>query len=486
MKRHILATKQKLFVGIRRVYKTITRTILTSPAQSFFGVIGVFFAIIIIGSILGKPKTATGKAVIVPKPVRIHTIGNAPRVQMTAQIETSGVIKIVAQSTGIVSQIYLKEGSNVRRGDWIVSLASNYQGTSIPSVTRQIAQKNYDFVNANYDAQKNLIDTQRRIADIAKEQSSDSRDITRNSIVDTRALIDLDQQIVDSLNSQISHLESTNVAGSNDALIVQSKQGKAGAQAGINSLKVALANAEYQSDNDNAPAGIANTQHDLTVAQLDLQQKSLDLNRELSVLNLRMAQASEAMMNPSSPVDGIVERVNVLVGQQVSSGTVIATITGNKKASSVVLLVPETIAKNISRLEASTITAGSLSFDSVAAYISTQPTDGGLYSVVYRVPSEKEVFMAAGSTVLVSVPVGGNMSTRAVPIIPIDAVYQTQSESYVYVATESAKGARVAKSMKVTLGQSFGSFVEVLKGLSTDAAVIVNRTVVEGDTVTTN
>jgi multidrug efflux pump subunit AcrA (membrane-fusion protein) len=484
MKRKIIATKQKIYTYVRMMYKTITRTIMTHPVQSFFGVIGVFFALVIIGSIIGKPKTNNLNTTVIPKSVSIHTIGKSPRVQMTAQVETNGVVKIVAQSTGIVSQVYVREGTTVQRGDWILSLASNYQGSSIPSITRQIAQKNYEFVSENYDAQKSIIDKQREIADHAQDQSTDTRNITRNSIADTKNLIELDQQIIDALSKQIAEDEATNTGGSKDQLILQTKQAKAGAQAGINSLRVALANAEYQVDDAHAPAGIANGQHDLTLAQLELQQKSLDLNRELSVLNLRVAQASEAMMNPASPIAGVVERVNINVGQQVTSGTVIATITGVKKSSSVVLLVPESIAKSISRLETSTINVGSQSFDIAPHYISTQPTDGLLYSVLYRVPEDKEQLMSAGSTVIVSVPVGGNMSTSAVPIIPIDAVYQTQEESYVYIATQSGKDVYTASARQITLGQSFGSFVEVLRGLSMDAAVIISRNIVAGDTVT--
>ena len=467
----------------RKAYKRITSTIINYPAASFFGVLGVLFALIIIGSILSKPKTTNDGNAKKATSVAIHSIGSAPRVTMTAQVETSGVVKITAQTSGIVQQLYAREGSRVSRGDWLFWLSTNYQGGTVPTVTRQIAQKNYDFVVANYDLQKSLIDRQKSIADTVQTQGGEVRTITNNSIADSKSLIELDQQIVDSLDAQITQLEQSNSGGSNNALILQAKQGRAGAQAGINSLKVALATAEYQSSPDQEPAQLSTSQHDLTIAQLELQQKSLDLNRELSLLNLRVAQISEALMYPASPVAGVVERVYVQPGQSVTSGTLLATITGDKKASTVVLSVPESTAKSMSRIEPSVIFIGSRELSMTPTYISTQPTDGALYTVIYRVPAEYESDVSAGSTVRISVPIGGNASTGSVPVIPIDALYQTESASFVYVASQSAQGTFVAKSMNISLGKTFGSFVEVVRGITHSDHVIVTRTVIDGDVV---
>jgi multidrug efflux pump subunit AcrA (membrane-fusion protein) len=484
MKRNIKKIQANIYIIIHRIYKTITRSIITHPAQSFFGVLGIFFLLIIIGSFIGKPKQSSNTAEQVSKQVEIHNIGSAPRIQMTAQVESSGVVKVVAQSSGIVQQLFVREGDRVYRGNNILWLSTNYQGGTAPTVARQIAQKNYDYITSTYDSQKNLIDRQRSIADSVQSQAGDLRAITNGSIGETQNLIDLDQSIVDTLSTQITQLEASNVGGANDALILQAKQGKAGATAGLNALKATLANATYQVDENNQPAHIVNAQHDVTIAQLDLQQKALDLNKEVSLLNLRIAQISEALMYPSSPVNGVVERVYVQLGQNVIQGTVIATITGDKKTSSVIVQVPESIAKAVSRLEPSTIVVGPERFDVPITYVSTQPTDGTLFSIIYRVPADKESLMVAGTSVRVSLPVGGDASTRAVPVIPIDAVYQTQTDSYVFTASPSATGVYTAQVVHVELGNTFGSSVEVLKGLSGDAHVITSRTVIQGDTVT--
>lgn len=469
---------------IRTIYKKITQTILTYPGYSFFGVLGLLTLIIIAGSVLSKPKTTSKNDAVSAKQVSVYSVGTAPRVTMTAQVETSGVVKIIAQTSGIVQQVYVTEGAQVGRGTSLMWLSTNYQGGTLPSVTRQIAQKNYEFVTSTYDAQKDLIVRQREIADTVQKQSGDTRGITNNSISDTKNLLTLNQQIVDSLVSQITYLESTNVGGANDSLILQSKQGQSGAQSAINSLRVAVANAEYQVGSDNAPTQLSNRQHDLTIAQLTIQEKSLDLNKEIAKLNLGVAQISEGLMFPASPFAGTIERVYVSPGMNVSAGTVLATLTGAKKTSSILLLVPETTAKNISRIEPSTITVGMESLDLLPRYISTQPTDGTLYSVVYSVPSEKESLFAIGSTVKVQVALGAKASMSAVPFVPIDVLYQTATDSFVYVATPSAGGFLVAKSVPVTLGTVFGQYVEVLSGLSKESHIITSRAIVSDEPVT--
>ena len=484
MKKTITSIHKTARGTIRSVYKRITHAILTYPERSFFGVLGVLFLLIIAGSIIGKPRIAPESGSVTPKQTTLYSIGSAPRIQVSGQIESSGVVKIVAQTSGIVQQIYTSPGASTYQGSQIMWLSTNYQGGTLPTVTRQIAQKNYDFVHDTYDAQKDMIAKQRQLADSAQQQASDLRTITNNSIGDTQNLINLDSDIVTSLDSQITALEASNVGGVNDALILQAKQGKAGALAGLNSLKVAIANAQYQVSSSNQPTTLSNTQHDLAIAQLDLQQKSLDLNRELAGLNLRVAQVSEAMMYPSSPVSGVVERIYVQPGQNVSSGTLLATITSSKKTSNIVVLLPQGTAQHISRLEASKIIVGGVSFDAYPRYISTQPTDGALYSVLYSVPPEKEDLMANGGSVIVELPIGMASSTAAVPYVPLDAIYQTQNESYVYVATTSATGVLQAKSKKVTLGDVYGDYVEVTTGLVSNDQVVTTRNVVDGDTLT--
>ena len=75
-------------------------------------------------------------------------------------------------------------------------------------------------------------------------------------------------------------------------------------------------------------------------------------------------------------------------------------------------------------------------------------------------------------------PVGTGNTTVTKPFIPVDSVFQTQNEAYVYVANGNR-----ARSKKVQLGAVTGRFVAVVSGLSPTDKVILTRTVVDGDLI---
>lgn len=461
----------------------IVKQINKAPVQSFLILLGVCLALIVIGNIMRQPKPAPKDAVLAPKQVSVYSIGESPKVQVSAKIEKSGVITMVAQTAGIVQFINGTEGSIVSRGTQLFTLSTNYLGGTIPSVTRAIAQKNKEFVDASFDTQKQMIDARRNIANSADAQADDYRNITNKSIDDTKTLITLNEDILSSLDSQLTYLESTNVGGANDSAIMEVKSAKSGVITGLNALKNGLRTSEYTQNEDNAPARISNLSRELTNKQLDIETKALELNRELSGLNLRIAQIGESLMYPSSPVSGVVERINVKVGDSVNPGSILATIKGNVTTSTAVALVSEDLAKHISRLEPGILVIGSQRVSVQPRHISSEPTDGLLHSVVFTIPDEYNHVLANKSYLTVELPVSTQKSTASVPFVPLDAIYQTQSDAFLFIASRSAQGKFIVESRTVTLGQVIGSYVEIMKGLTAADQVILDRSVSSGDAV---
>ena len=442
----------------------------------------VLFGSIIVGNMItsNKPKQKSDTALV--KDVTVFGIGSLPTVSSNATVEKQGVVSVIAQSAGIVQSIFVEEGNTVGKGQALVWLSTNPSGGTIPSVTREIAQKNYDFVSLNYDTQKELIAKRREVSERTNNLAADTRDMTQDTNARTNELISLNEGIVSSLDSQIQHLESTNVGNANESLILQAKQGKSSVLAALNSLKTAVAQATYQADEQNEPGHLANLSRDITTKQLDLEEKSLDLNKELSRLNLSIALLSESLLYPASPVSGTVERIHVKNGQMVSAGTVIATIKGNVTHTSLLAFVSEDTARNLSHLEPSRVHIGTRVVSLVPSYVSSEPTDGVLFFARYDIPEEYEDELTIGEVVRVDMPISAIRATSAVPFVPLDAVYQSNTKSYVFVATPSGS-MTVAKSTVVTLGTVFGEYVEVKNGLTGNDVVITSRTVLDGDTV---
>ncbi len=480
----ISTVKTRMFDFFRVIYKRSTSTILGAPVRSFLVVIILLTLVVTISAQLTKPPAPVTPPTPPTKAVELFGVGISPKISVIAKVEKTGVLQIVAQTSGIVQKINKIEGQNLYRGEQLFWLSTNYQGGTIPTVSRQLAQKNYDFVKENYDTQKEIIKKRRDLANAVDTQSDNLRDITSKSIEDTKGTIATNEDILNTLNAQLDVLITGNSTGENDTAILQTKQAKAGVQSALNSLRQALRNSEYQSNGDNAPAAISNQQKDLTNKQLDLEEKSLDLNKEISQLNLRIAQISEALMYPATPVEGTIERIHVQFGQNVTPGTILATVRCPEPTVNLIVRLPKETAKSMSQIEPSVIHISGKTLEITPRYVSHEATDGTLYTAFYTIAKEHSSLFTQSGSVSIDIPVGQPGSTGSVPMVPLDALYQTSTDSYVFIASPSATGTMIAQSKKVETGEVYGRYISINAGITANDQVIVSRTVIDGDTVT--
>ena len=446
------------------------------PLTSFFVVLLIIFILIVAGSILRKPKQEA--TIITPKKeVATYSIGSAPTIKVQAQIEKSGVIKIVAQTPGIVSTVNVTEGQEVTKEKTLVSLSSNYQGGNAAGVQREIAYATNKNTKDTYNIQKDLIKKQREIADKSDANADQLRDITSKSIDETKSLLNLNQEIVGTLNVTLADLVATNVGGANGAQILQTKQIISQYQSAVNQLQSGIRTSEFQASGDKPPADLSNMSRDITQKQLDLQEKALALSVEVSGLQLKLAQIMESTMYPAAPFDGVIERVYVTTGQSVNPGTPLVLIHGAQKLKAVAR-VPRDIAQKISQADVATLTIDGKSYKTAPVYISTEATDGALYSVIFDVPANYQKSLSDNEYITVELPVGYASTSTAVPFIPIDAIYQSTDASYIFVIKD---GKAVIK--KIKLGPIVGQYAQVESGLTSGDEIILTRTVVSGDSV---
>ncbi|OGD87298.1 hypothetical protein A2164_04050 [Candidatus Curtissbacteria bacterium RBG_13_35_7] len=465
-------------VKTRKITKSISRFIQIRPLTSFFIILIILFILIVAGNFLTKPPE-TPQIAHKPIPVEIFSIGSVPKVTMQAQIEKAGVVQIVAQAPGIVSNINVVEGQKVTRGKTLVALASNYLGGNAASIQRQLAQKQYQFTKDNYDLQKDLIAKQKEVAQKTDSNADELRSITDKSLDDTRSLVSLNDDILSTLDTNLANLESTNVGGANDSLILQTKQLKSQFQSANNQVKSGLRSAEYAADDDNNPATLSNLGREIAEKQLELQQKSLDLNRETNLLQLRLAQVGESSMYPASPFQAVVEKVHVRRNQSVNPGTPLVTLVGSDQTLTATALVDSSTAQKVSILEPSIININGEKLEITLTHIATEATNGQLYAVTYSLPDKYAEKLTDKSYVTIEIPLGYPDSPASIPFIPIDAVFQTQEESIVYLLKDDK-----AVSTKISLGSVIGAFVEITSGINQGDQIILNRNIIDGDKVT--
>jgi multidrug efflux pump subunit AcrA (membrane-fusion protein) len=469
--------KRRFSLPYKTYYGKTTSFIKARPLLSLALIFGLFIAVLFLGKVLEKKNVEAPKKEVA-KAIEIYSIGESPKAVFQAKIEKSGVVKIIAQTSGVVQNISVTEGQEVGQGQQLISLSTNYQGGNAASVQRQVAQTQYQNVLDTFDLQKGLIGNQRDVATASAENAQKMRDIAHQSSDDTNSLIDNNQRQLDALKGQLSTLSPT----PENAETIATLQGSISQlESAILQLRSSQRSVDYQGKNDTPQALLSSLQKDIALKQLDVQDKSLGLNKEVSKLQVSLAYINEATMYPASPFSGKVERVYVHEGDLVNPGTVLATVTSSELKTIAVLSVPERVASILSQGEPSELLINDKKIAITPYYVSSQATDGQMYSVFYCIPEEYQSAISNGEYISINVPVGVSKEVSSDPFVPVDAVYQTQDNAFVLLA-----GKGKAESKVVKLGTVFGSYVEVLSGLTSGDHVILNRNVVAGDKVTIN
>lgn len=457
-------------------YKKTTTFIKQNPFRAFFIVLGLLFLLIIIGNLLTSP-VATKEIAPLPKKVSVYQIGKAQTVLFQAKVEKAGVVKIVALSQGIVQNINVQEGGNVYQGQTLLSLSSNYQGGNAPAVQAEIAEKQYQITKETYDAQKDAINKQRDIANLSHDNFTSTQDSLNQSEGDTNNLITANQSVLDTLNAQLAQDKATNA---DPTKILGEEEQINGFQAAQNQLKQESRNLDQTTDPGKPQTALADRQRDLLLRQLDIQEKSLDLGLEIGKLMVELAQINAASMFPASPFTGIVQRIYVQVGDQVNSGTTLALVSSNAQHASAIVDVPQDIVSHMSQIEPSVLNVSGKQYEIRPVFVPTEPTNGTLYSIKYALPSDVVANVFDGQYLTIAIPVGNANTSAAVPFIPLDAIYQTQDNSYLLVIKN-----KKAVAQTVTVGSIVGNFAQITQGLTTGDQIITERDVQPGDSVLT-
>ncbi len=468
--------------GVQKSRSKVVSTIERYPLGSFVTALLLLVVVAVIGNAWRKPQPQSESNTKSPISVPTLIVGSPSNVVVPATVQKSGVLKVTAQAGGVVQHIKVQAGQTVSRGQVLTGLSVGYAGGSPQSLSRQVAQKNYQTTKDNLPTQLDLIAQRRQLAQNTETMSSELRQITRQSFDDTRGLIDINEEILESIDEQLADLESTNAGGVNDAAIDQLKQARSGVLSGLSALRSGLRTAEYQGSDDQEPATLARASRDITLKQLELEERGMKLSVEIAELNLKLAQFSESLLYPASPCSGTVERVYLRFGQSIQPGAQVASIVCNKTAAQALGLVSATTAQKILLSTDAIARTDTATGSAQVLAVSTEPTDGPLHSLTVSLADEFAEQLADAQSIRLELPVVGTMTSATIPFIPLDAIYQTQTQSFVYVAQE-VDGMLKAHLREVELGLVYGNSVEVRDGLDTGDKVILSRSVSSGDLV---
>lgn len=200
---------------------------------------------------------------------------------------------------------------------------------------------------------------------------------------------------------------------------------------------------------------------------------------EISRLREKLAKTAEAAFRPKTFVPAIVESIRVRRGEFVASGTVLATLRTKGRASTLETLVSRETAALFDPAQPATLTIGSETLELLPTYFSSSETQDGLYPILFSLSEIMHEKITNGEFLRISLPL--KAQTRHSVLVPIDAVYQELNRAWILVE-ENGK----AESKTVVVSNVYGNFVEITDGLEPNARVILNRSVVAGESVEVN
>jgi len=469
--------KQAIIKNTETSRKKVTTFASSRPFATLFSLLGILLVLIVVGNIFRKPEETIKQNEQQTKSVQVYRIGEAPKMTIQAQVEKSGVVTITALSPGVVQQIYYAPGDYVAQGSTLLTTSTNYQGGNAAYLQAQIASRQLQNINETYDTQKEIIAKQKEIANKTDQNSNELRDISQKSIDETKGLIDVNDNALKMIEGIISSLET---GGATDTQILPYVQQKSQILSALNQLRTGLRNTEYSVAGDKPQAELSNLQKEITLKQLDIQEKALDLNRDITRLQLQVAHVQAATMYPSSPFNATVQRILVKIGEAVNPGTPLVILSQEIEEDPIVAIayVPREIALKTTYAEPSVLTIGKIQYETYPSYISRDAVQGNLYGIFFPIPDEYHQYVTDDGYINVTIPIGYYNTSAAVPYIPIDSVYQTQEKAYVFVIEKDKAIAR-----ELTLGSVVGRYVEVEQGLKSGDIIILDRNVVGGDKV---
>ena len=198
--------------------------------------------------------------------------------------------------------------------------------------------------------------------------------------------------------------------------------------------------------------------------------------------NYFQAQIAASLLSPVTPVAGTVEKVNVTVGQMVSAGTSLAVIKADKAAVKLKVSLGENVVRKIDVTAPAQVYIGGSWQEVMLDYLPTVPTTGNSYDLSFTLPAALAGQVANGTFVKLRLPL--EAATAQEILVPLNAVYQTQTAAYAYIVDYDDHGQLIARQMPLTLGAVVGNMVTVIDGLQKFDQIILDSGLMDGQAIT--
>lgn len=359
------------------------------PNTSFIAILILLFGVIFLASLSRNPEEIVEKTSQTSKTSRVFPVRESGLVTATAKVNKSGVVDVVALTSGTVQSINVRVGQMVGTGTTLVTITNDY-GANAARLSAEKTRLESDFTERVFSLQEEINARERKIAD-------DNDDLTDR--------------------------EEKNA---------------------LQALKVEL--------------------------------ERLRLNRETARLDVAIANASDAVLRPKSLTAGTIEFIGVRTGENITAGTLIATIRGTKSVDTLTASLPNDTARFLNQNGIATLVLDDERFPLSQGYLSKSENALGLRSLTFPLASEVASKLTEGQFVSILLPLKNDTNQF---FIPIDSILSGANGNSVIILGNN----NIAEEKSVVLGEAIGSFVVVKSGLGENDEVIMDRGVAPGETI---
>lgn len=464
-----LASKWKHLTAVSGLAWSRTRDLFSRHQLLVVSGLAGLFLILLIGSRFLQPGELQ-TADVAPKTISVATfvVGEDDLYQAAVgKVKNLSSLTLVAQTPGPISKPRYSEGDYVDEWALIATVASAYDGSNALSVSRQIAGESYTLAEVTYDNTVQVVSKTRELADANSDNTEELRKLSEASLDGTRNSVSATKEALEGLKAGL-----TGVPATDGPLLAQI----AGLEGALAQSEASLASLEYQVSTDNPPTRLANLDRELVQLTTELQLKSAEIGKNIAWLGLRAAQVAEAATMIKAPFAGRLERVFVTEGHYVSPGTPVAKITGETQLT-LVVPVAGSVAQQVDRQGFAQLLHNGELAQLAILHVSSTPTSGTLFEVLFDLPDEWAEDFREGETVTVSLPMA-KAPQLGPQFVPVDAVFVTNTGRFVYVDD----GGR-AKRVDIVTDKIVGDRIEVVAGLDVGDVLLLDRSVRDGQPI---
>lgn len=414
----------------------------------------------------------------VSKSVEVIDFGSQEQeLTVAAKVKNLSTVTLVAQSNGPVSQLAVVEGTHVLPGYAITQQSSAYSAGSAAILQRQTAQTNVSFATRQLELVTESVVQARSQADRSRDNTEELRLLSEKAVADTKDVISLSETQLADLEAQLT--DAIN-GGATADVVTGLRSGVIATKNGLVAARTQLRSLEYQVDTDKPPTQLADTAYDMVYTTTQLQLETVEMQKKLADLALKSAYIAEAATRVQAPFAGRIEKIFVQKGQYLTVGTPVAVLQGDSGNLCIQISITGSLASSIDQTKNLGVRLGQELIELPITHVSQTNVKGSLYEVLALVPHNLEDSFYDGQSIEVVLPIGNQPDFGKVAMmLPLDAVYMTNTDTFVYVMSEG-----VVEKKTVVLGEVLSEKVEIISGIEVGEQVILDRTVVAGELVT--